>query len=230
MRVLFLRPEGEDIDSNVYDIEILKLDIFRVSCVDYEDVNLSEYEAIAFTSKNSVRCLKQSDRKTILSNFHNLTIYAIGYSTALEIKRQLDEKLDVKYPSSFTSEELANLIIKDKVKSCISFRSSNANSLMKEKLNNAGIKYKEIYDYKLDINYEAVEVAKKLLKECKVDVVVFTNSLAAKLLKSSLNDCVKIVSIGPVTSKELSGYNFIEAIRHDIPGVLEILRKLKEGR
>lgn len=229
MKVLFLRPEGEEVkDVNIKGLEIININLFNIKCKDYEHITLREYETLAFTSKNAVKCLRDEDIDTIKSL--NKVVYAIGESTANEIKRKIDENLIVKYPDKFTSRDLAYLIVSNKVKSCISFRSALADSTMHDILSKYGVLYKEVHNYEPVINYDKLDYAVKLLIGCSVDVVVFTSSLAARLLKDSVPNCVKIVSIGPVTSKELRDYNFIEAERHDIIGIIEVLNKLREGR
>lgn len=84
-----------------------------------------------------------------------------------------------------------------------------------------------LVDYDLEVIEHNLERAKSLIKECRVDIVVVTSSKIASLIKDSISNCIKIVSIGPITSSALEGVNNIyEAKQHDINGVLNIISDL----
>lgn len=217
MRVLFLRPKGSYVPQ-IEDAEVINIELFEPRCIKYEKPNYAEFDAVIFTSVNSIRCFEDHEE------IRDKLIFTVGPSTA----KYLSNYSNVKYPNKYTTMSLAELVLNSGVKSAVAFRSKRANQTMREILKK--IKYIEIYNYDLILNYFELEKARNFLQNCKVDIVVLTSSEIAKAVKDFLRKgCYTIISIGPVTSRVLAdlGISFEEAKTHDINGVLEIISKYK---
>ncbi|TRM93498.1 uroporphyrinogen III synthase [Sulfolobus sp. A20-N-G8] len=229
MKVLFFRPEsdGEDtynFNTAINGIEIINIPLFKVECIQYnlpEDVEM--FDALAFTSRNAVRCFKD------VNLIKDLKVYAIGDETAISIKERFGICPIV--PKKFTSMELAEKILRDGVRTLIAVRSKLANNDMRKTLENK-IRYIEVYDYDLSTIYNNIELAGKLISNCEVDGIAITSSSIARVIAKYINkECMtKIFSIGPVTSRvliEIVGEaKIIESKTHSISGILETIVKV----
>lgn len=212
MKVLLFSPS---LDKYIYNknIEIINIPIFKIRCVPYKK-DFENYEAIAFTSKNAVKCFNDWDKVRYKK------IFAIGKPTSDLIKEKGFNSI---YPNKYDSIHLSNLILESGIKSIVAFRSSRASSDMRSILSNK-ITYMEIYNYETTIIKENVEKAKEELKKCNVDIVALTSSEIARTIASFLNNCYKIISIGPMTTKTISllrpDLKVIESEEHDFWGIL----------
>ncbi|AAK40530.1 uroporphyrinogen-III synthase [Saccharolobus solfataricus] len=234
MRVLFLRPDNEDNELNEKlmilrknGIEVLNIPIFKIKCVSYS-LPTYDYEALAFTSRNSVICFKD---RTLIKNVHK--IYAIGEETAELLMKMYN--VNPITPERFTSIELAKRILEDKVNSILSIRSRKASEDMRNILNGK-IKYDEIYVYDSEIIRDNINEISKILTECEVDAIAFTSSLMAKLIGPFIRGKCNIIifSIGPMTTETLKRVNnkvkIIESKTHSIKGIIEtILVEMKRN-
>ncbi|AWR94336.1 uroporphyrinogen-III synthase [Acidianus brierleyi] len=212
MKVLLFSPSlSENIHNK--DIEIINIPLFEIKCISYKK-DFDDYEAIAFTSKNAVKCFDDWDK------VKNKKIFAIGKPTSELIREKGFNSI---YPSEYDSIHLSNLILESGIKSLVAFRSSKASADMKSILSNK-IAYMEIYDYKTTIIKENVKKAKEELKKCNVNIVALTSSEIARTIASFLNNCYKIISIGPMTTKTISllrpDLKIIESNEHDFEGII----------
>ena len=217
MRVLFLRPEGGEVE-NVEGVEVVNVSIFRPECLKYK-LRSQEVEAIAFTSVNGVKCLNT------LPKYRKA--YAVGPSTAKAVRERL--KVEPLVPEEYTVKSLVDLIIRDGTKRVTFFRSMLANDDDLDPLP----RYAEVEvvkNYTLVLDPTKVEVAKKFIEDCSVDYVAITSPSIARVIGPYLKECVKVVSIGPSTSRELSKYNvkFLESNIHTIPGILNMIKGLRD--
>ncbi|EZQ03802.1 uroporphyrinogen III synthase [Candidatus Acidianus copahuensis] len=214
MKVLFFRSEPVNI-SGLPSIEIINVPIFTPFCVDYS-IELDNFESVAFTSKNAIRCCKDINR------IKSMKVFSIGPATASELQKHGIESI---IPDKFDSENLGKTIINYGVKSLVSFRSKKANDTLRNILSDK-IKYEEIYNYDIILNEEMLKKAKEFL-DCNVDVVVLTSSEIARVTSPYLKKCYKIISIGPVTSSTLKknrpDLEIIDSKKYDLEGIIEIL-------
>ncbi|WP_338599794.1 uroporphyrinogen-III synthase [Sulfolobus tengchongensis] len=233
MKVLFLRPISEYENTDEYflilqhkNIEVLNIPIFKISCLPYFLSNY-DYEAIAFTSRNSVLCFKDYD---ILKKSK---VYAIGEETADLLIKML--RINPVIPDKFTSISLAEKILKDKINNVLAVRSKKASDDMKNLLKDK-IKYDEIYVYDLEILAENVQKVIEIIRECKIDAIALTSSMMAKIIGPAINpQCqIKVFSIGPMTTDALKRVNnevkIIESKTHSIKGIVEtILMEMEQN-
>ncbi|BCU68288.1 hypothetical protein HS7_17250 [Sulfolobales archaeon HS-7] len=220
MKVLFLRPDPSFSYQGYNDITSVNLSIITPYCIPHEEP-IEMFDGVVFFSINAVKCFKGLEK--IVSK----KVFAIGETTATALK---SNRIKAEYPEDFTSSSLARLLLLSDVKSVIAFRSMKANDILKKALTGK-IRYREEYNYDVKLNEGELEKARKILRNCEVDVVVLTSEMIASLVKDSLSSCVKVVSIGPVTSRALGELSYIEAKRHDITGVDEVLKELsRNGR
>ncbi|PVU77915.1 uroporphyrinogen III synthase [Sulfolobus islandicus] len=233
MRILFLRPDNEDTELNEKlmllqknGIEVLNIPIFKIKCIPYSLPNY-DYEALAFTSRNSVICFKEHFL------IKNRKIYTIGEETSELLMRMYNTNPIT--PEKFTSVELARRILEDKVNSVLSIRSKKASEDMKNLLNGK-IKYDEIYVYDSEIIGDNINKVSKILAKCEVDAIAFTSSLMARLIGPYISRKCKIIvySIGPITTETLKRVNnevkIIESKTHSIKGIIEtILVEIKRN-
>ncbi|QGA67835.1 uroporphyrinogen-III synthase [Sulfolobus sp. E11-6] len=226
MRVLFLRPDNEDVELNEKlmilqknGIEVLNIPIFKIKCIPYSIPNY-DYEALAFTSRNSVICFKEH---YLLKNHK---IYAIGEETS-ELLIKMYE-INPITPGKFTSVELAKRILEDKISSVLGIRSKKASEDMRNLLTSK-IKYDEIYVYDSEIIRDNVDRVLEILAKCEVDTIAFTSSLMARLIGPYIGRECKIIvySIGPMTTETLKRVNnevkIIESKTHSIKGIIETI-------
>ncbi len=212
MKVLLFSP-SLDINIPNKDIELINIPLFEIKCISYK-VDLDNYESVAFTSKNAVKCFIDWNK------IGNKKIFAIGKPTSDLIKKK---GFDSIYPNKYDSISLSNLILESGIKSVAAFRSIKASSDMRSILANKII-YREIYDYETTTIKTNLEKAKKELENCNVDIVALTSSEIARTIASFLNNCYKIISIGPMTTKTISilrpDIKVIESEEHDFEGII----------
>mgnify|MGYP001772492131 CR=1 FL=1 len=207
MRVLFLRPEGSFVPKIS---DFIHIEIVKPVCIPYS-ADFNNVDAIGFTSVNAVECFKDFDR------IKGKKIFSVGPITAEALKKKGFEKVNM--PEEYTVNNLIK-IIKENARNPILVRSLMAID------NSLGIN--QIADYKLEVNQDKLNEAKRIIENCEADIIVLTSSFIASLVKDSIKDCAKIISIGPSTTKMLKDKKIIiyEAKEHDMKGILNLLKKL----
>ncbi|ARM75986.1 uroporphyrinogen-III synthase [Acidianus manzaensis] len=219
MKILFLRPEGSKIPI-IPNHEVINIPLFKPVCIEYDNKKIQEYQSIAFTSINAVKCFNDFDK------IQNKKVFSIGESTFNELK---SKGIISEFPDNYDSINLAYLILHEKVKSVVAIRSKKASRDMSNILSKE-INYDEIYDYDLVLDKENIIKAIELLN-CKVDIVVLSSSEIAKTVADYLkNDCYKIISIGPMTTKTLSqirsDIHVYQSRKYDIDGIVELINEI----
>ncbi len=219
MKVLFFSPsiDPEKLKKlELREIEIVHIPLFRVRCLEYQE-DLERFEGVAFTSKNSVECFKDWEQ------VKGKKIFAIGKSTHDLIASKGFPSV---YPEEYDSVHLAHLILQSKVASVIAFRSKKATPTMSEILSRL-IEYREAYNYDVELIEENLRRAEEVIRNREIDVVAITSSEIAKNVASFLTNDIKVVSIGPMTSRTLSSLRpditFIESHEHDFGGIIKAL-------
>ena len=206
MKVLFLRPEGSFVPNNP---DFIHIEIVKPVCIPY-NVDFSNIDAIGFTSVNAVKCFKDFDK--VLGK----KIFSVGIATGEELKKRGFDTINV--PEEYTVSNLVK-IIKERAKSPLLVRSLIAID------NTLGIA--QVADYKLEVNQDRLNEAKRVIENCETDFIVLTSPFIASLVKDFIRDCEKIISIGPSTTKALKGKKIIyEAKEHDMKGILNLLKEL----
>ncbi len=198
---------------------------------------INEFNWVIFTSGNGVRFffdyLRQLNKDARV--FASAKIAAIGTQTAEKL-RSFGIISDF-VPTIFTSRELGKQIIRFtnlQKKSILLIRSQQASNELPELLEQAGAKVDNIAVYTIETEQTDSALLLEKIKTGKVDWVTFTSPSSAKgffeqLPPNILNSSdVKVASIGPVTSEQLSrlGVNIdAEAKEHTIDGLLDAMER-----
>jgi uroporphyrinogen-III synthase len=207
MKVLFLRPEGSEV-PRINGVEVINLPLFKIRCIEYY---LPEsFDGIGFASVNAVKCFKDFDK------IKGKKIYAVGSSTA---KLLSDLGFNPIVPEEYTVNNMVDKMIKDGIKNILVVRSKEGISDL--------LGVTQIADYELELIKHNLDTVIKILENCEIDYVIVTSSSIGSLIKDHLKPCVKVISIGPITSKGLKGVNNLyEAKQHDMEGILKLLSSL----
>jgi len=211
-RVLWLRPEGRTVKVPT-GWESIWIPIVKTTCLHYERPNYSRFEALAFTSVSAVQCFKERDELS------GKIIYAVGPSTAKEIGLP-----SVRVPANYTVLSMVRSALSDGIRSLLAFRSLSAGDSAAKEM--AGkVNYVEIKDYKVEVLESGLQEVRTMLSKREVDVIVLTSSSIASLVVDYIPRDVRVISIGPETSKILRArdVDFIEAEEHDVEGLTRVL-------
>jgi len=205
-----------------------------------EKLQTKKHEYCVFMSPQAVRVLFELIGEEALPLLKSTTVIALGPKT----KQALEER-GVKVgmvPEKFSSPGLIDLLssIKPTGKKIIIPRSGAANESFANALNRFGMEVDEIFLYAIRTNavtplwHEFAD----LLSRKKVDALIFTSGsnvssffdMTDRVFEGELelDNLTKVVSIGPLTSKELGkrSIKFYEAQEHTILGTLKVVMKL----
>lgn len=205
----------------------------------------NKHDYCLFMSSQAVEVLFKLSRRLnkteeIRSVLNSTTIVAVGPKTSSSLKRK---GINVAMmPEMYSSQGIIKLFLKkDGVggKKVIIPRSAASNEFVRNGLIALGMIVDELFIYDVltanidNIWYEFVI----LLKEKKIDVIVFTSSSAVQSffvimsrlscdVASSLADVKAIISIGPLTTAELTKRNVrsLEAREHTIKGTFDLAK------
>lgn len=212
MKVLLLRPEGSEVPQDP-EIEIVNIPVLKPVCIPHTLPFMPK--TIGFTSVNAVKCFNYAE---VFEKVNE--VYAVGPSTANALKDIFNVK-QVIVPETFTVDSMVQKMLRNSKDKTILVRSSVGYKRDKEKYPHIT----QIVDYDLLINEENLRKTKQLLSDCTFNYVIITSSLIATLVKDSLRECTKVVSIGPSTTRALEGVNNIyEAREHDMNGIFILLK------
>lgn len=181
------------------------------------EVDLSEFEALIITSKNSIKALEFNKIKID----KNLQIYAIGDASANAAKQVGFDRIYIgqnSHGKEFASEILP--LLKDK--KTLYLRAKETVSNLGGILEAAGVNITQI------VAYENVCLKAEIgLKPKPKSVIIFTAPSAVKNFISNFgwDDSYKAVSIGQTTSKELD--KFTTATTSEIQSVESCIRLAK---
>ncbi len=193
---------------------------------------------LIFTSENGIRYFFEQFRKQIgdIRNLGGFKIAAIGYGT----KRALD-KMHLKpdfVPSKATTADLAREFtskVQLKNATVIRVRGNLADDSVENILHESGANVIPLQVYKT-FHPDWPEGLKEKLFEYPPDIITFTSGSTAYGLKTMLSeneikiltDGAIIVSIGPATNKIIKSLGMqvdCEATEHNVPGVIDAIRK-----
>ena len=199
-----------------------------------------KYDYCAFMSPQAVDVLFDLAGKEVVLALKSTTVIAVGPKT----KQGLEER-GVKVelmPEKFSSAGLVGLLssVKPTGKKLIIPRSGAANEFATEALTGLGIDVDEIllYNVRTSSITPVWREFTDLLRQKKVDAIVFTSAsnvssffeIMGKVSagKLQLDSLTKVVSIGPLTSKELENKKTkcFEAEEHTVRGALELAMQI----
>lgn len=245
MKVVVTRPE----EKGIYFAKLLDREGFEPILIPTLDlvfkdveVDLDKYDWIVFTSPRGAeglfRILKEDDLKKIMDK----KIGAIGVETAKEFKKIFNKDVDV-VPEKYTAENLLEAlqkVVKEDEKILIPTTPSTRD-VLKKNLPNVDLVFVYSSEEPKDIK-EKLEKLKEIVREEKENgkkiVLTFTSGLTAKnFFKNSDEELLNllkdqyVVSIGPITKKNVDKYGFDSLIPSDeytINGMLNVIKKLSE--
>lgn len=205
-----------------------------------EKLRKEKHDYCAFMSPQAVSVLFDLAGKEALPALRSTTVIAVGPKTK-EVLQGRGVKVGL-VPEKFSSAGLVELLswIKPAGKKIIIPRSGAANEYAAESLARLGIKVDEVLLY--TVRTSAVMPVWRefagLLRQKKVDAVIFTSAsnvnsffeIMGRVSAGSLqlDELTKVVSIGPLTSKELEKRRIkcFQAEEHTVMGALELARQI----
>ncbi|MEW6604278.1 MAG: uroporphyrinogen-III synthase [Thermoproteota archaeon] len=200
----------------------------------------NKYDYCAFMSPQAVSILFEHAGREAAIALKSMTVIAVGPKTKeVLVEHGIDVRL---MPDSFSSNGLAELLsfLKPKKKKIIIPRSEAAKESAAKALEDLGMQVDEMSFYTVRTATPTFvwNEFSSLLADKKVSAIIFTSAsnvrsffeIMGKLGFSNLrlNDITKVISIGPLTSKELEIRNIecFEAIEHTVAGALKLARKV----
>lgn len=205
-----------------------------------DNLQKKKYDYCAFMSPQAVNILFDLAGREVALALKSAVVIAVGPKT----KESLQEHgVNVRLvPDKFSSAGLVDLLssMEPKGKKIIIPRSGAANEFATKALTDLGMQVDEILFYTVRtgaVTFAWSEFSDMLLQK-KVDAVIFTSAssvssffeIMGKLSEGhlQLDNLAKVVSIGPITSKELKGRKIecFEAQEHTVRGALEIAREI----
>ncbi|RJP72034.1 MAG: uroporphyrinogen-III C-methyltransferase [Candidatus Abyssobacteria bacterium SURF_17] len=201
--------------------------------------NIESFHWIVFTSVNAVgRFVEQLlQRGRDIRDLKGIKICAIGAATADEV-REYHLRVDLVPPKYVAESVVEALQQAGEIKGSrfLLPRADIARSLLPDEIHRLGGKAVEVDVYRTVLEEEAdADVIQRLL-EGDLDLVTFTSSstvrnfahMLGKERLAQIQSKTGFASIGPVTTqtaKELGIPIHIEASKHDIPGLVEAIKR-----
>ncbi len=187
----------------------------------------ADADYIAFTSQISAKLVIEKG-----SAPRGKTI-AIGPGTATVLEMG-GIQVDL-IPENYNVKGLINLFSMLKPGKAILFRSADANYILESHLKDLGFQVISVRTHRIEETPEARIAADRLLGE-SYDALVATSSIMTKIIDSKLREInsslssiskrIKIISIGPATTKtlkSLNAFNIFEAPIHSSEGIVKTL-------
>jgi uroporphyrinogen III methyltransferase / synthase len=159
-------------------------------------------------------------------------IAAIGPATAERV-RSYRLQVDVQ-PEKYVAEEIIEVLQKETSLENLKFllaRAEGAREVLAVELVRLGAIVDEAVAYRTVPETNDIAGGIRRFREEEIDMITFTSSSTVEnflALNLPLSEKTKTASIGPITSKTMRGRGLqvnVEAKRHDIPGLLEAIRK-----
>lgn len=238
------QPQNSRLSQKIYElggtpiefpvIQIKDLSQEERICQEIKKVN--QYNYVIFTSQNGVKIF--FDRLFSLGldvrQLGNSTIVAIGKATAREIEKYYLHA-DI-IPKDYIAEGIYDRL-KDQLQSgdkILIPRAKESRSFLVDKLSKlCKVQELKIYETILGEGIESKEEIRRLLEKREIDYITFTSSSTVKNLVKIVGDSemlkgVKLMSIGPITSKTIKDFGlkvYKQAKDYDIAGLLKILKE-----
>lgn len=183
--------------SKIYLLNNLKyegiknLEVFGIEYIK-SDINLKQYDALIFTSKNAIYSIDSFNKE-----WKNIPSYAIAPKTASVIKKH-DGKLKFTGVSSHGNEFANELILKLKNKKVLYIRALKTVSNLVNILKESKINVDELIAYKT-----SCKKSKQVLEEGSVIIFTAPSSVECFFKNYSWDNSFKAVTIGKTTAKYL---------------------------
>lgn len=222
-----------ELGADAYELPTIRIEPAPDKRTFYECVTDAHiYDWIIFTSPNGVDAFFEVFYE-IYKDARSLglvRIAAIGPATAARVAH-FRFAVDVQ-PEKFVAEEIITALQKETSLENLKIllpRAGGARDVLPKELSKLGAIVDEVIAYQTVPETEDVAGGIARFRREGADFITFTSSSTAEnfhALGLPLPDGVRLVSIGPVTSKtmrELGMRVDVEATRHDIPGLVEAL-------
>ncbi|MEP6778158.1 MAG: uroporphyrinogen-III C-methyltransferase [Chthoniobacterales bacterium] len=192
------------------------------------------YDWIVFTSPNGVTAFFDLFYKLYddAREIGGVRIAAIGPATAQRVK-DFHLRVDLQ-PEEFIAESIVREFQKqggvENLKILLA-RAEKARDVLPKQLSALGAIVDEGFAYRTVPETRDDTGVRRRLSEEGADMITFTSSSTVEnflALNIPWSDGMKVASIGPITSKTARDHNLtvdVEARRHDIPGLVEAVRK-----
>ncbi len=232
-----LTEKLEELGADIFEIPMIKIvPPLDFGPFDRTIAQLENYRWVIFTSKNGVESFftRLREINSDIRKLKNAKICAIGPATkeALEIRGL---RVDI-MPSEYRAEALltqlkSEIINGDRV---LLPRSDIARVILPETLKEMGAFVDEVVAYRTVPGETEKALLMNILTEEKIDMIIFTSSSTIRNFVALLDknkdfqilENVRLVSIGPVTSKtalELGLSIDLEAEKYSVEGLVDLL-------
>ena len=211
MRKIYLISNTKTTDESVVNLSVSKIEFLKF------ELNLSDYDVLVATSKNTFNALKFNGISPI-----NLPVFAIANSCAAAAREfGFSEIYTGKnaHGDDFAREILPLL----KGKKVLYLKGKDSASSFLEILQNGGVNIKAIFAYENVLNPCKME-----LKPPKNSILIFASPLNVKNFLSNFgwDESYKVISIGKVTAKELKFTEPIVSQSQDINACIALAKTL----
>jgi len=244
------REQASELSSQLRELGAEILEIPTIKIVAPEDhravvdaiLGLNSYSWIVFTSPNGVSMFFDFFFKAFedLRDIGGVRIAAVGPATAAKLK-ELHLKVDVtpeKYLASEIAEAMNNYESLENL-SVLLLRAEVANQDLPEKLVEIGAIVDDVACYKTVPETTDITGVAEDFTGNGADWITFTSSSTVESFHQRFDlvevrkkfPKIRLASIGPETSKALVHLGFqpdVEATKHSIPGLVEILKKVSK--
>ncbi|MEE1229417.1 MAG: hydroxymethylbilane synthase [Lachnospiraceae bacterium] len=215
--------------------EAISFSLVRTEKLDSKELhqailNASDYQWIVFTSANGVDIFfdKLSEMRRDIRTFASVKFAVIGEGTrkALENHGVYCDFM----PKAFSSKDMAEALIPavKEGEKVLLLRAKEANAVLPEALEKAGIAHKCISLYHTVYDDRKADELNRIVPSC--DYITFASSSAIKAYHSMLEDTTEVhgkyISIGPVTSKTAAklGYTIgAQAVSYTAQGMVDVM-------
>lgn len=196
-----LKEEGAEAIS----FSLIRTERMRLPELDVALKEIDKYNWIVFTSANGVECFfeEMQDIRMDVRKLAHIRFAVIGDGTrkALEAHNIFCDFIPTAYSSQDMAETMIPHIGKDE--KVLLLRAEEANRVLPDALEKAGISYKCISLYHTVIDERKADELNRLIK--MVDYVTFASSSAVRAFVSMVDNLDEVkgkyISIGPVTTK-----------------------------
>lgn len=218
--VVLFKSESDGPDKFLRVLKNSQFSARSINCLSFQFKNILEltvklktpddYEGIILTSPRAVQALGQVEEKAVYDDWKSKTNYSVGEATSLLAEKSLG--IPTKGQESGNAQKLSAIIIeeyKDKQPKKFLCPSGNLRlGILERNLNENSIfiEYVEVYE---TIPHPNLESSIKNLKNEKNDYFVFFSPSGVEFSLKFFNqhginlDNVKLIAIGPSTSKSL---------------------------
>ena len=221
-----LKEEGAEAIS----FSLIRTERMRLPELDVALKEIDKYNWIVFTSANGVECFfeeMQEIRKDIRDLAHvRFAVIGDGTRKALETHGIFCDFIPTAYSSKDMAEAMIPHIGKDE--NVLLLRAEEANRVLPDALEEAGISHKCISLYHTVTDERKAEELNRLIK--MVDYITFASSSAVRAFVSMVDDLDEVkgkyISIGPVTTKtaEENGFSIAKtAVVYTARGMVETM-------